>query len=77
MDVVNEPAQEMFEHRTLSLLSVVAPVFNEDELVDEFHARVTAALEDVPFELVLVDDGSTDGTALALNRRATSDIRPR
>jgi glycosyltransferase involved in cell wall biosynthesis len=45
------------------MLSVVAPVFNELESLDELHQRLTAVL--VPFaeyEIVLVDDGSHDGS---------------
>src|SRR5664279_2169326 len=63
--------------RPLRLLSVVAPVFNEDALIDEFYARVCAALEGLPFELVLVDDGSTDGSPMALERIAAEDPRVR
>ncbi len=42
--------------------SVVAPVFNEEALVEEFCARVHAVMEGLgePWELVLVDDGSSD-----------------
>jgi dolichol-phosphate mannosyltransferase len=45
-------------------LSVVAPAYNEERLVEEFVRRVRAALEPggVDFEIVLVDDGSQDGT---------------
>jgi glycosyltransferase involved in cell wall biosynthesis len=63
--------------RELDLLSVVAPVYNEEALVDEFHARVCAALEGLPFELVLVDDGSSDGSTAALERLAEHDPRVR
>lgn len=44
------------------MLSVVAPVYNEEALIDEFYARVCTAMEGLEFELVLVDDGSTDGS---------------
>jgi glycosyltransferase involved in cell wall biosynthesis len=63
--------------RELSLVSVVAPVFNEDATIEEFHARVCAALDALPFELVLVDDGSTDGTPMKLESLAQHDPRVR
>jgi polyisoprenyl-phosphate glycosyltransferase len=61
--------------RSLGLLSVVAPVYNEEALVEEFYARVCSALEGLPFELVLVDDGSSDSTAKKLHRIAAEDGR--
>ena len=63
--------------RTPELVSVVAPVFNEEGTIGEFHARVCAALEGIPFELVLVDDGSADGSPLMLETLAASDTRVR
>ena len=61
--------------RTLELLSVVAPVYNEEATIAEFYYRVCSALGDLPFELVLVDDGSVDGSGLVLERIAAEDER--
>ena len=35
---------------------------DEEDTVEAFHARIVAALGGLEFELVLVDDGSRDGT---------------
>ncbi|TCZ67350.1 glycosyltransferase family 2 protein [Flaviaesturariibacter aridisoli] len=54
---------------TLPLLSVVLPVFNEQNYIYEVLSRVCRA--DVPGvtrELVVVDDASTDGTAAEVER---------
>jgi glycosyltransferase involved in cell wall biosynthesis len=42
------------------LVSVVAPVFNEGACIDRFVRRLGEVLAGVRYELVLVDDGSTD-----------------
>jgi glycosyltransferase involved in cell wall biosynthesis len=53
-------------------LSVIVPMFNEVDNAAPMVDAVEAALADYrwPWELILVDDGSTDGTAPALDRRA-------
>src|SRR5690242_14529797 len=60
------------------LLSIVAPVYNEAGVVDELVRRLHAALADVgPYELVFVDDASTDGSWERLLALAATDPRLR
>ena len=51
---------------------MVVPLYNEVDNVEDLHRQLAAALEPTgrTFELVLVDDGSTDGTPRALRQRA-------
>ena len=57
-------------------LSVVAPCFNESEGLTAFYERVTAACENTvesSYEIVLVNDGSADGTWAAITALARED----
>jgi undecaprenyl-phosphate 4-deoxy-4-formamido-L-arabinose transferase len=60
-------------------VSVVVTVFNEAACIEELYRRTVAALEDGPrtFELIFIDDGSTDGTFAALERLHDADPRVR
>src|SRR5512133_2014387 len=56
-------------------LSVVVTVLDEERTVAELYRRTVAALDGRPFELVFVDDGSTDGTFAELERLHAQDPR--
>lgn len=47
---------------TQVVLSVIVPFYNEQEVLPEFHRRLTATLDALPeqCEIVYIDDGSTD-----------------
>lgn len=59
--------------------SVVVPVYNEVENLPELYRRVREVMEGLgePWELVLVDDGSSDGSVEQIRQLAQSDSRVR
>ncbi len=61
------------------VFSIVAPVCNEAGSLGEFYRRVKEVMESQPdpWELVLVDDGSTDGSTEMMRDLARSDERVR
>src|SRR5919112_2588732 len=56
-------------------LSVVVTVLNEEDTVEELYRRTVAALDGKPFEILFVDDGSTDTTFAQLERLHDNDPR--
>lgn len=73
-------ADPIYEHRSgkAPRISLAIPVYNEEAVVPELLRRTTGVLDNLPggpHEVVLVDDGSSDQTALLLERAARVDAR--
>ncbi|WP_405874796.1 glycosyltransferase family 2 protein [Streptomyces sp. NBC_00005] len=64
------------------LISIVAPCFNEEDVIERFHDQVQKVADELlplghDMEFVYVDDGSRDRTLAALERLADRDARVR
>jgi len=59
------------------IYSVIAPIFNEVGNLPELYRRVKETLDKTgePWELILVDDGSTDGSTDEIRKLAAQDHR--
>jgi glycosyltransferase involved in cell wall biosynthesis len=57
------------------LVSVVVPVFNEQDVLPHLHQRLRSSLNELPggYEIVYVDDGSRDGSPSLIERWARSE----
>ncbi len=61
------------------VLSVVLPIYNEEQVIPEMYSRMTSVLEGIgePYELVLVNDGSRDKSRELLHQLHIRDPRVR
>lgn len=59
--------------------SIVAPIYNEIDNISELYRRVTEVMDSTkePWELILVDDGSTDGSTEKIHKLARDDTHVR
>ena len=63
--------------KTPLALSIVIPLYNEEESIPSLYTRLTAALEEYgrPFEAIIIDDGSSDRSFELLADIARKDTR--
>jgi glycosyltransferase involved in cell wall biosynthesis len=61
--------------RALSLISIVVPAYNEDDVILEFNRRLSLVRQDLglPSEVIFVNDGSADNTLRLLRALKTAD----
>ena len=60
---------------TKRLISIVVPAYNEEEALPLFYEQLLAVLEELPdsYEIIFVNDGSSDKTAAILNQLAAEN----
>lgn len=54
-------------------ISLVVPVFNEEEVIDIFYDKVRTELSRYQVQIIFIDDGSSDKTLEIISRIAASD----
>jgi dolichol-phosphate mannosyltransferase len=58
-------------------ISIVVPLYNEEQVFDQLIDRLTSVINSVSFscEVILVNDGSTDRTGMLIEEACLSDVR--
>ncbi|MEP7273392.1 MAG: glycosyltransferase family 2 protein, partial [Acidobacteriota bacterium] len=81
---MNQPRLDQVEHRAPQLggqpdISILVPVFNEEENLERVEASIGQAMTRLgrTFEVIYVDDGSTDRSFARLEEIARRDTRSR
>jgi len=64
---------------TKPVISVIAPVYNEEPIIHELYRRLVEVLDSTgePWELILINDGSSDGSAHVMRTLQEQDPRVR
>lgn len=75
-ELANELEQELSGLPRLDI-SIVIPLYNEEESIPSLYTRLTAALDEYgrPFEAIIIDDGSSDRSFELLTDIARKDTR--
>jgi undecaprenyl-phosphate 4-deoxy-4-formamido-L-arabinose transferase len=78
METIPAPRQALAQVEPTDI-SLVVPVYNEQASVEEVYRQSVQALESIgrPYEIIFVDDGSTDGTWAVLERLHAGDAELR
>jgi dolichol-phosphate mannosyltransferase len=63
------------KHMSRPVYSIVAPVYNEEEILPQFCERVRAVMQSLgePWELIMINDGSRDRSLELMNSFAAAD----
>ena len=51
----------------METISVVIPTYNEEGNIESLYNKITKQLENIKYEIILVNDGSTDKSKEILN----------
>ena len=73
----NRPSEKDNSNHYIPELSVILPVFNEEDNLIEMHRELVAALSSIDHEIIFVDDGSTDSSVAVLRKIQESDTNVR